>query len=73
MHTVVYIIRFDKKMYRMINMNAEDGVDFLEDLTPLSEALISVPIQLPSAYVDLLRISLLSVLSYALKGLIFGF
>ena len=37
----------------MINVNAEDGVDFLEDLTPLSEALISVPIQLPNAYVDL--------------------
>ena len=37
----------------MINVNAEDGVDFLEDLSPLSEALISVPIQLPNAYVDL--------------------
>ena len=37
----------------MINVNAEDGTDFLEDLTPLSEALISLPIQLPNAYVDL--------------------
>ena len=37
----------------MINVNAGDGVDFLEDLTPISEALISVPIQLPNAYVDL--------------------
>ena len=41
------------KMYRMINVNAGNSGDFLEDLTPLSEALISLPIQLPNAYVDL--------------------
>ena len=37
----------------MINVNAGNSGDFLEDLTPLSEALISLPIQLPNAYVDL--------------------
>ena len=34
-------------------MNADTGVDFLDDLTPLSAALISLPIQLPNAYMDL--------------------
>ena len=37
----------------MINVNTGNSGDFLEDLTPLSEALISLPIQLPNAYVDL--------------------
>ena len=37
----------------MSNVNADTGVDFLEDLTPLSSALNDLPIQPPNAYMDL--------------------
>ena len=40
-------------MYRMNNANNEEDADFLDDLSPLSEALISFPIQPPIAYMDL--------------------
>ena len=40
-------------MYRMNNANNEEDADFLDDLSPLSEALISYPIQPPIAYMDL--------------------
>ena len=37
----------------MSNTNANMEVDFLDDLTPLSTALIDIPAQPPIAYVDL--------------------
>ena len=43
------IPRFDKTMYRMSNANIDSGVDFFDDLTPLSTALIDLPAQPPVA------------------------
>ena len=37
----------------MSNSNANTKVDFLDDLTPLSTALIDIPAQPPIAYIDL--------------------
>ena len=44
---------FSLFLYRMDKTNANTEVDFLDDRTPLSTALIDLPIQPPEAYVDI--------------------
>jgi len=45
------------------------GLDFLEDLTPLSQALVQTAIVPPSAYVNLPGVSLLSMPMFVSRNL----